>query len=512
METPTSAPAGTPLSPLSFLMRSAVVFRDRLAVIDGETRLTYGDWLPRVRRMAGVLRDLGVRPGDRVAVLAPNSAMLLDAHYGVAMAGGVLVALNTRLTATEHRAILDHAGAEVLLFDDGLAELAGQLEVATSLSSSDYEEALATAAAYHHELGDELDLIALNYTSGTTGLPKGVMYAHRGTFLQAMAMAYHARLDPTTVHLWTLPMFHCNGWAFTWAVTAAGGTHVCLRKVDAAEIWRLVREEGVTSLNAAPTVLLDLAASPDAAAVATPLAVGTGGAPPSPVLLERLGRLNLTVTHLYGLTETIGPSVICEVPPELTDAPVEVLARHQSRQGNANIVGVPVRVVDESDQDVAADGEAMGEIVLRGNTVSLGYYRDPETTAEQFRGGWFHTGDLGVMHADGYVELRDRAKDIIISGGENISSVEVEQVLARHPDIQECAVVAGPHERWGEVPVAFVTLAPQARLTEEEVVAFAREHLPGFKVPKQIVFGALPKTATGKVQKFELRQGLRDRT
>jgi fatty-acyl-CoA synthase len=495
-----------PLSPVSFLRRSATVFPDRTAVVDGEVRLTYRELWDRAQRQAGLLRSLGVAPGDRVAVLAPNSRMLLEAHYGVSLAGGVLVAMNIRLTAGELSYIVTHSGASVLLYDESFAELAGQLPVAVAIGTDEYERRLGSADAVTVPVTDEFGLLSLNYTSGTTGRPKGVMYHHRGAYLQALSMAYHGRIEPTTVHLWTLPMFHCNGWAFTWAVTAGGGTHVCLPRVDPARIWQLLDEEHVTSLNAAPTVLIDLAAHPAAHTLDRVVAIGTGGAPPSPTVLGRLGALGFDVTHLYGLTETFGPSVISEFPRDWADRPAEEQARLKARQGNANIAGTPIRVVDENEADVPADGTTMGEVVIHGNTVALGYYDDPAATKEAFGSGWFHTGDLGVMHPDNYVELRDRAKDVIISGGENVASIEVEQVLVRHPAVLEAAVVAAPHERWGEVPHAYVTLVDSASVTEAELIAFCREHLPGFKTPKKVVFGPLPKTSTGKIQKYLLRK------
>jgi fatty-acyl-CoA synthase len=495
-----------PLSPVSFLRRSATVFPDRTAVVDGDVRLTYRELWDRAQRQAGLLRELRVQPGDRVAVLAPNSRLLLEAHYGVPLAGAVLVAMNTRLTARELSYIVTHSGATVLLYDESFAELASALPVATALATGEYERRLPTAGPLVVPVTDEFGLISLNYTSGTTGRPKGVMYHHRGAYLQALAMAYHGRIEPTSVHLWTLPMFHCNGWAFTWAVTAGGGTHVCLPKVDPARIWQLLDDEHVTSLNAAPTVLIDLAAHPAAHKLDRVVAIGTGGAPPSPTVLGRLGALGFDVTHLYGLTETFGPSVISEFPRDWADRPAGEQARLKARQGNANIAGTPVRVVDADGVDVAADGATMGEVVIHGNTVALGYYDDPAATEEAFGSGWFRTGDLGVMHPDNYVELRDRAKDVIISGGENVASIEVEQVLVRHPAVLEAAVVAAPHERWGEVPHAYVTLADSATVTEAELIAFSREHLPGFKTPKRVVFGPLPKTSTGKIQKYLLRR------
>ncbi|WP_310962486.1 AMP-binding protein [Nocardioides terrisoli] len=502
-------PTDLPLSPVNFLRRSAVVFPERVAVVDGDIRITYAAWLTRVRRMAGLLAAQGVKPGDCVALLAPNSRMLLDAHFGVALAGATVLTLNIRLTADELTWITEHASASVLLYDHSLAALASRLPASAKISDVEYEELLIDADEVERAVEDEYASLALNYTSGTTGRPRGVIYHHRGAHQQALAMAYHAALDPSTVHLWTLPMFHCNGWGFTWAVTAAGGRHVCLRQVRPDAVWRAVQEEGVTSLNAAPTVLIDLAASSLAARVPHRVLVGTGGAPPSPTLLGQLGDLGFDVRHYYGLTETFGPSVVSEFPPERAAAPLSEQASFKARQGNANIAGAPVRVVDDAGRDVPADGVSVGEIVLTGNTVALGYHRDPVATAEAFGSGWFRTGDLGVMHPDNYIELRDRAKDVIISGGENIASVEVEQALATHPDVLECAVVGAPHDRWGEVPVAFVTLRSGASLTSVELIAWARKQLPGFKAPKEVVFGDLPKTGTGKIQKFQLRAQLR---
>ncbi len=495
-----------PLTPITFLERAAVVHAERVAVVDGDVRLTYAEWLPRARRMAGLLGELGVEPGDVVAVLAPNSRMVLDAHYGVAMAGATLLALNVRLTPDELTYIVGHAGARVLLHDDSLAEVAEKMGVGTLLGSEDYEERLADAPEVSRPVEDEYARISLNYTSGTTGRPKGVIYHHRGAHQQAMAMAFHSHLGPGTVHLWTLPMFHCNGWAFPWAVTAAGGRHVCVPRPEPGAVWDLIESEGVTDFNAAPTVLIDLAAHDSAHRLDHEVRVATGGAPPSPTLLGKLGDLGFDVHHLYGLTETFGPSVVSEFPPEMADAPLAEQASFKARQGNANIAGTPVRVLDDDGNDVPADGESMGEIAVTGNTVALGYLDDEEATAESFVDGWFRTGDLGVMHPDHYIELRDRAKDVIISGGENISSVEVEQAIERHEDVLESAVVAADDERWGEVPVAFVAVREGSDLDEATLIAFSREHLPGFKAPKRVVFGELPKTGTGKIQKFVLRE------
>jgi fatty-acyl-CoA synthase len=355
---------------------------------------------------------------------------------------------------------------------------------------------------------DEERVLSINYTSGTTGRPKGVMYTHRGALLNALGEIIVQRLERDSVFLWTLPLFHCNGWCFPWAVTGAGGTHVMLRRVDPAEILRLVREEGVTHLNGAPTVLLTLAEAPAARGVRfdPPIRVATGGAPPSPTLLARMEQLGVRVTHLYGLTETYGPHVFCEMQPGWEGLEVEGKARVMARQGVPYLHATHLRVVDSELRDVPADGAQMGEVVMRGNNVMLGYYRDPEATAAAFAGGWFHSGDLGVLHPDGYIELRDRKKDIIISGGENISTIEVEHTVVKHPAVLECAVVAIPHEKWGEVPKAFVALRPGAAATEQEIIDFCRERLAHFKCPKAVEFTDLPKTSTGKIQKFVLRE------
>ncbi|HYW93131.1 MAG TPA: acyl--CoA ligase family protein [Gammaproteobacteria bacterium] len=513
-----------PLTPTAFLERSGRVFADRTAVIDGELRYSYGELLDRAHRLAGALRDLGVGPGDRVAVLAPNSHVLLECHYGVPMAGAVLVALNMRLTADDFAYIIGHSGARVLIHDHAFAETAAAVaqRVAQPLElvradgppeSDRYDSLLARAKPHGEPVSDERSMVAIDYTSGTTGRPKGVMYHHRGAYLQALAMAMHTGLDSDSVHLWTLPMFHCNGWCFTWGVTAAGATHLCLRTLEPADIWRHLRHSGVTHFNCAPTVLTMLAWHPDAESGPLPRRVhnAIGGAPPTPALLQRLDALGIEVTHLYGLTETYGPAMLCQWRSEWNSLPAGEQVRIKARQGVNNVIGEPVRVVDGEGADVPADGATLGEIALRGNNIMLGYYRDPEATRRAVPDGWYRTGDLGVMHPDGYVELKDRSKDIIISGGENIASVEVENVLASHPAIMEVAVVAAPDPKWGEIPVAFVTLKPDAPdTTGEELIAWVRERLAHFKAPRRVVFGELPRNATGKIQKFVLRGRLRE--
>ena len=502
----------TLLSPVSFLDRSAVAFPDRVAVVDGERRLTWAELRERSRRLAVALQESGIEKDDRVAFLALNTTELLEAHFGVPAAGAVLVAINTRLTRDEVAYILEHSGARVVVVDPSLAELVEGSSVERVLVCGEgYEEFLASAGDGEPEdrLESEEDTISINYTSGTTGRPKGVMYTHRGAYLNALSEVVHARLDSGSVYLWTLPMFHCNGWCFTWAVTAVGARHVCLRKVDPPLVWRLLDEEGVTHLNGAPTVLVMLGADPVAKRLERLVRVTTAGAPPPPAVIERTEALGFGINHAYGLTETYGPHTICEWNPDWDELDGQKRARLKARQGLNMVTTDPVRVVDAELEDVPADGETMGEVVMRGNNVMKGYFADEAATAEAFRGGWFHSGDLGVMHEDGHIEIRDRAKDIIISGGENISTIEVERALVRHPDVLEAAVVAVPDEKWGERPKAYVSLRPGAAVTEAELIAFSRETLPGFKAPSEVEFGELPKTSTGKVKKFELRERAR---
>jgi fatty-acyl-CoA synthase len=504
-----------PLTPTAFLRRSAHVFGDRIGVVDEDVRFTYGEFLDYCMKFAGSLRALGIRPGDRVAIVAGNSHVLLAAHYAVPFAGAVLVALNTRITAVEMAWIVDHSGASVLVHDVRHAAVAGQAAAAAQTrpklagAGGELDALIGQSEPMLHEIADERSLLAIDYTSGTTGRPKGVMYHHRGAYLQALAMALHMGLSGDSVYLWTLPMFHCNGWCFPWSVTVTGGVHLCLPKLSAAAIWRHIRDSGVTHLCAAPTVLTMTIWDPAASRLSRPVRIGTGGAPPTPALLERLAELGMDVTHLYGLTETYGPAGICEWRGDWDRLPMSEQAKLKARQGVDNVIGQTMRVVDDRGRDVPADAQTMGEIAIRGNNVMLGYYRDDEATRQSCPDGWFRTGDLGVMHADGYVELRDRAKDIIISGGENISSVEIERALTSHDAVLEAAVVAAPDAKWGEVPVAFITLKDGALATSAELIAHARSRLASFKAPKRIVFGALPKTSTGKVQKRELRERLR---
>jgi len=515
-----------PLSPLALLERTLRVFPNQLAVVYGERRWTWAAFAREIARMAGALRRACVGPGDRVAFLAPNVPELLAAHFAVLQIHAVLVAINTRLAAEEVGYILDHSGAKVVVVD---AELAGAVPdrlaarplrvyledpvagvTGAPLDGPRYSEFAAGAEELplRSDVDDEDRITSINYTSGTTGRPKGVMYTHRGAHLNALGEIITQGLGRDSVFLWTLPLFHCNGWCYPWAVTGAGGAHVMLRRVDPAEILRLVRVHGVTHLNAAPTVLLSIAEHPDAQGVRfdPEIRVATGGAPPSPTLLARLAALGVRATHLYGLTETYGPHVFCEMQRDWESLDAEARARLVARQGVPGIHATHLRVVDDQMADVPADGATLGEVVMRGNNVMKGYYQDPEATERAFEGGWFHSGDLGVVHPDGYLELRDRKKDIIISGGENISTIEVEHALVKHPAVLECAVVAMPHERWGEVPKAFVSLRAGAHVTEDELIAFCRERLAHFKCPKAVEFGELPKTSTGKIQKFKLRE------
>jgi fatty-acyl-CoA synthase len=499
-----------PLTPTSFLARSALVHGDRVGVTDGPLTLSYRELRGRAARLAGAIEGLGVEPGGRVAVLAANSHLMLEAHYGVPLARAVLVALNMRLSAAELGYILNHSGARVLLCDSELEPLARRALAAGGadaelVAAPEYERRLESAPEVWHGVDDERGLLAINYTSGTTGRPKGVMYHHRGAYLQSLAMAFHAQLGPDSVFLWTLPMFHCNGWCFTWAVTAVGGRHVCLRKVDPGRIWELLGSEGVTHFNGAPTVHIGVANDPAARRLDQPVTITVAGAPPSPTLLGQLGELNFRTVHVYGLTETYGPYTVCDRHDDWDDLQGDERARLLARQGQAYVIADPVRVVTEDMADVPRDGATLGEVAMRGNDVMKGYYDQPEATAEAFRGGWFHSGDIAVMHPDGAIELRDRKKDIIISGGENISTIEVEQTVARHPAVLECAVVAIPDEKWGERPKAFVVLKPGASATAEEIIAFCRENLAKFKCPAAVEFTELPKTSTGKIQKFVLR-------
>ncbi len=514
-----SAPVSrTPLSPLSFLLRSGEVWRDRVAVVEGGRTWTYGEHHERVMRAAGVLREeFGIGAGARVATLLPNVAAMLELHYAVPGAGGVLVPMNTRLAAHDYRYILEHSGASLLVAHESLREVTesalGLMDepvpviwTAHDTENTPYERCLAAGRAVALQLpSDEEALLSINYTSGTTGSPKGVMTTHRGAYLHSLGVVAETGVTARSIYLWTLPMFHCNGWAYTWAVTAMGAKHVCMPQLTAASIWDAIRAYAVTHMCAAPTVVTMMLGAAEASPCDPAVALFVGGAPPAPSLLERAAAYRIDVTHLYGLTETYGPLCVCEWNPDWDRLSDSERARLRARQGVGTVVTDRLRVVDEAMRDVPADGETIGEVVMRGNNVMLGYYRDPEATTQAFAGGWFHSGDLGVMHPDGYIELRDRKKDIIVSGGENIASIEVELALLAHPAVVEAAVVGIPDERWGEVPCAFITVeAPPP--DDEEIKMFLRGRLASFKIPKQIrIVEELPKTGTGKIQKFVLR-------
>jgi fatty-acyl-CoA synthase len=513
-------PHTVPLSPVLFLDRAASVFPEREAIIDGDRRFTYLEFSDRVHRLAGLLVEAGVRPGDRVAAVCANSHVMLELHNGVPMAGAVLVPVNIRLSVAEMTYIVEHSGARLLVATQELADEARIVAERTGVTllpagfpASEYEQRLAASEWKPVDPVDETSLLAINYTSGSTGRPKGVMYSHRGAYLQALAVAYHTRLGLESAYLWTLPMFHCNGWCFTWAVTAAAAKHVCQRRIDPPSIWKTICEGGVTHMSGAPTLLTMIAEAANAMTEPKPahlVQVGVGGAPPSPALLARLAGLNMRVTHLYGLTETYGPAVLNQWQPEWSEKLADDQARLNARQGVGNVVTQRVTVVDAAGEEVAADGQTLGEIVVRGNNVMLGYYRDDEATRAAQIKGWFRTGDLGVRHPDGYIELRDRAKDIIITGGENIASVEIERALVEHPAVLEAAVVGRNDETWGEVPVAFVVLRPGMSATGDELIEFVRGRIARFKAPKEIRFEHLPTTSTGKVQKHVLRARLED--
>ncbi|MDQ3236446.1 MAG: acyl--CoA ligase family protein [Actinomycetota bacterium] len=502
------------LTPLSFLRRSAYMFPDKPAAVYGERRYSYRDLEERVNRLSSRLRDTGLQKGDRVAFLCPNTPPMLEAHFAVPAAGLVLVAINTRLGKDEVSYIVEHSGAKMVFVDAELEKLLADVDGVETIRIDDtgetgdpYEDYLSEGSPEHvpDVVEDEEETISINYTSGTTGRPKGVMYTHRGAYMSALGNAIEIGMGYETKYLWTLPMFHCNGWTYPWAVTAVAGTHVCLRKVEPPRIWELFEGEGITHYCAAPTVQIGVVNADEAHELDRSVTAAIAGAPPSPTLLGQLEELNIRPMHIYGLTETYGPMTTSGVHPEWNELDNEEKARLMSRQGQGYATADLVRVVDENMQDVERDGETMGEIVMHGNMVAKGYFDNEEATEEAFKGGWYHSGDVAVWHPDGYVEIRDRDKDIIVSGGENISTIEVEQVVSRHPAVMEAAVVAIPDEKWGERPKAFVVLKKGEEATEEEIIDFCKEHIARFKAPAAIEFGELPKTSTGKVQKFVLR-------
>ena len=505
------------LNPVDFLYRAAYLYPDKVAVAAGKRRYSYRELAERSWRLANALRSAGLAKGDRVAALLFNSPAMLEAHFGVPAAGGILVAVNNRLSGPEIGYILQHSGAKYLLLDTGLAAVAEASGLAgvtvircddTGVPGDPYEEFLAGASPARPAswLEHEEETISINYTSGTTGRPKGVQYTYRGAYLNALNEVIVAGLGNDSAYLWTLPMFHCNGWCFPWAVTAVAARHVTMRAVDPELIWELIDGEGVTHYNGAPTVQLMVVNHPRAHRLERAVTAMVAAAPPSPTLLARMSELNFRVVHVYGLTETYGPITVCPEQEGWRELPVSQRAKYLARQGQAYPSSDLVRVVDEQMTDVPQDGQVMGEVIMRGNNVMSGYFDDEAATSKAFAGGWFHSGDLAVWHPDGNIELRDRGKDIIISGGENISSIEVEQTIAAHPAVLECAVVGIPHPHWGERPKAFVTLNEGAAADAGEIIAFCRERLAHYKCPDSVEFGPLPKTSTGKTQKFVLRQ------
>ncbi|MBV8987226.1 MAG: AMP-binding protein [Solirubrobacterales bacterium] len=502
------------LTPLSFLERSEFVYPDKVAVVYEERRYTYREMGDRVRRLASALRDAGLQRGDRVAFIAPNIPPLLEAHYGVPAAGGVLVAINYRLNAEDAHFILEHSGARFVFVDHEFEKLADAGSPAQTIRIDDsgafddpYEAFLAGGSSdfVPDALEDETDTISINYTSGTTGRPKGAVYHYRGAYLNALGEVIETQLTPDSVYLWTLPMFHCNGWCFTWAVTAVGARHVCLRKVEPGHIWELIDSERITHYNGAPTVQASLLNHERAHKLDREIITTVSGSPPTPELFARLTGVGIRPIHVYGSTELYGPYMVCERQEGWIERPVDEQARLLGRQGVNYVIAEPVRVVDDDGDEVDADGETLGEVLMRGNNVMTGYFEDPQQTEETLAGGWYHSGDLAVRHPDGYIELRDRKKDVIISGGENISTIEVEQAISRHPAVAEVAVVSTPDEKWGERPKAFIELAEGKDASEDEILKFAKEHLPGYMRPASVEIAELPKTSTGKIQKAQLR-------
>ena len=530
----------TPLSPLSFLERSASVWPDKEAVVCGQSSWSYREFADEAATIAGALSASGVGPGDRVAYVMPNVPQLLAAHYAVPLLDAILVAVNTRLSADEIAYILEHSGAKVVVVDgallDVLADALSRGEGAPGVTDvvlvDDEGAGVLGSPQARERVGDRLvDLaefreraadsdveptwgvrdeeqhIALNYTSGTTGKPKGVLYTHRGAYLNSLGEIIHSGFTRDTRYLWTLPMFHCNGLCTTWAITAIGGTHVCLREVRGDAVWQLLHDERITHLNGAPTVLTTIANAPERTELDREVTITTAGAPPAPATILGMEALGFKIVHVYGLTEVYGPYSVCAPQDSWAELDDEERARVQARQGVGMVQADRMRVVDNEMNDVPADGSTMGEIVMRGNNLMAGYYRDEAGTQAAFEGGWFHTGDLGVMHPDGYVELRDRAKDVVISGGENISTVEVEQALMSHPDVLEVAVIGVPDEKWGERPKGFVKLKDGANVTAEQLIEHVKGKIARYKAPKAVDFVVeLPKTSTGKIQKFALRE------
>ena len=514
----------TPLTPLEFMRRTRSLYSDREAIIDGSARFTYEQFFERCDRWSAALQRIGVSKGDRIAYISPNTHENLESFYGVPQIGAILVPINFRLTPNEIQYILNHSGAKVVCAHSDYLETietvrgdCPAVEHFIALEGdhprwTSYESLLeAESSEFQPVEISESDLLTINYTSGTTSRPKGVMITHRNAYMNMVGTLLHHPMDCADRYLWTLPMFHANGWTFVWIVTAVGGTHVCLRKMSPAQTFHLIRNESITMLCAAPTVLISLANAPadERGEVSPGVRVMTAGAPPAAATIKRIeGDFGWELIQAYGLTETAPFITVCEPRPEHQTLSAEKRAAIKARQGVELITSGELRVVDEAGQQVPRDGQTLGEIIVRGNVVMEGYYADPEATADAMRGGWFHTGDAAVVHSDGYAEIRDRFKDVIISGGENISSVEVEGIMMRHPAVQEVAVVGMPDEKWGETPNAFVVLKTGATATADELEAFARANMAHFKAPRKFEFVEnLPKTATGKIQKYVLRGG-----
>jgi fatty-acyl-CoA synthase len=513
----------TPLTPLEFGRRARKLYSERIAVIDGGSRRTYAEFLDRCDRWSAALQKIGIATGDRVAYLSPNTHAQLESFYAVPQIGAVLVPLNYRLTADDFVYLINHSGSRMICADrdhlntiDSIREQLPTVEHFVALTGEasgwlDYEVMLDTSPAeFLRPEIHETDLLTINYTSGTTSRPKGVMITHRNAWMNSIGTLLYAPMTCSDRYLWTLPMFHANGWTFVWTVTAAGATHICLRKCEPRAVFELLNTEQVTTLCAAPTVLIALANAPENLRHLAPkgIHVITAGAPPAANTIQRLEEdLGWTITHVYGLTETAPFITVCESRAEHASLPIPERAAIKARQGVELITSGELRVIDEEGKDVPHDGHTQGEIIARGNVVMAGYYNDPEASAKALRNGWFHSGDAAVVHPDGYVEIRDRIKDVIISGGENISSVEVEGVLLQHDAVQEVAIVGFPHDKWGEAPHAFVVLHEGAQANERELLEFSRAHLAHFKAPHSVTFvNELPKTATGKIQKYILRK------
>jgi fatty-acyl-CoA synthase len=502
-----------PLTPLSFIERAAYVYPDRLAVVYGEQRYTWKETYARSRRLASALAKRGIGRGDTVAVMLPNTPPMVEAHFGIPMCGAVLNALNTRLDPEAIAFMLKHGEAKLLIADPEYLSLIKRSNPSIPVIDAEagYEALLQEGDAEYDWLWpkDEWDAIALNYTSGTTGDPKGVVYHHRGAYLNAVCNIVTWGMPHHSVYLWTLPMFHCNGWTFPWTMAANAGTNVCLRKVDAAEIFALIKKHGVTHYCGAPIVHSTLINAPDEMkrGITHKVSGMVAAAAPPAAMIEGMERIGFDLTHVYGLTEVYGPATVCAKHEEWNQVDIGERTRLNARQGVRYLMEEGLTVMDpETMQPVPADGETMGEIMFRGNITMKGYLKNAKATQAAFRGGWFHSGDLAVLQQDGYIKIKDRSKDVIISGGENISSLEVEDVLYRHPAVLGAAVVAMPDEKWGETPCAFVEIKPGAKVTEKDIVEFCRQHLARFKAPRAVVFGELPKTSTGKVQKFQLRE------